>query len=411
VAGITHSGYTAPRFRELNRAIRHIQVTLTNYTPTPPPQTRVSALKIIAAIVAALIAVLLGLLVLLVIGAETGLVQLMIGMLCAIIPVPIYVMLLLWIDRYESEPLWMLATTFLWGALVAILIALVLNTGVEIIAMIATRSEEVASHVGAVISAPIVEESAKALILVIFFFWKKDEFDGIVDGIVYAGMAGLGFAMTENILYYGRAIEKGPEMLTAVFILRGMAAPFSHPLFTSMTGIGLGWSRQSRNGFVKFAMPIVGLAVAILMHATWNGSAAFGEGIGFFIVYFMVMGPAFVVILMVIHFSLRREGRIVQEFLYPDYANGFFDQREYQRLCTIRGRMGMSLDALWSLGFSGWRLRMRCNQMASELAFHRSRVARGIGCDPQVAQAREASYRSGLEQLRQQIARYGKVVR
>jgi RsiW-degrading membrane proteinase PrsW (M82 family) len=377
-----------------------------NYTPAPipPRQPRVSALKIIAAIVAALIAVLLGLLVLLVIGAETGLVELMIGMVCAIIPVPIYVMLLLWIDRYESEPLWMLSTTFLWGALVAILIALVFNTGVEIIAMIATHSEEVASHVGAVISAPIVEESAKALILFIFFFWKKDEFDGIVDGIVYAGMVGLGFAMTENILYYGRAIDKGPEMLRGVFILRGMAAPFSHPLFTSMTGIGLGWSRQSRNGFVKFAMPMIGFVVAILMHATWNGSAAFGDGIGFFVIYFLVMGPAFVVILMVIHFSLRREGRIVREFLYPDYTSGFFDQREYERLCTIRGRMGMSWDALWSRGFSGWRLRMRCNQMASELAFHRSRVARGIGRDPQAAQAREASYRSGLEQLRQQIA-------
>jgi RsiW-degrading membrane proteinase PrsW (M82 family) len=379
---------------------------VTNYTPRPipQPQPRISAIKVIAAIIAALFAALLGLLVLLVIGAETGLVELMIGMLCAIIPVPIYVMLLLWIDRYESEPLWMLATTFFWGAFVAIFIALVFNTGVEIIAMIATRSDEVASHVGAVISAPIVEESAKALILVIFFFWKKDEFDGIVDGIVYAGMAGLGFAMTENILYYGRAIQKGPEMLTAVFILRGMAAPFSHPLFTSMTGIGLGWSRQSRNSFVKFVMPIAGFVLAILMHATWNGSAAFGEGFGFFITYFMVMGPAFVVILMVIHFSLRREGRIVQEFLYPDYATGFFDQREYEKLCTIRGRMGMSWNALWSQGFSGWRLRMRCNQMASELAFHRSRTARGIGRDPQAAQAREATYRSSLEQLRQQIA-------
>jgi RsiW-degrading membrane proteinase PrsW (M82 family) len=379
---------------------------VTNYTPAliPPPQPRLSAIKIIAAIIAALFAALLGLLVLLLIGAETGLVELMIGMVCAIIPVPIYVMLLLWIDRYESEPLWMLATTFFWGALVAIFIALVFNTGVEIIAMIATRSDEVASDVGAVISAPIVEESAKALILVIFFFWKKDEFDGIVDGIVYAGMAGLGFAMTENILYYGRAIQKGPEVLTAVFILRGMAAPFSHPLFTSMTGIGLGWSRQSRNRLVKFAMPIVGFVLAILMHATWNGSAAFGNGLGFFVTYFMVMGPAFVVILMVIHFSLRREGRIVQEFLYSDYATGFFDQREYERLCTIRGRMGMSWDALWSHGFAGWRLRMRCNQMASELAFHRSRIARGIGRDPQAAQAREATYRSSLEQLRRQIA-------
>src|ERR1051326_4920115 len=150
---------------------------MTNYTPTPlpPTQPRMSAIKIIAAIIAALFAALLGLFVLLLIGAETGLVQLMIGMVCAILPVPIYVMLLLWIDRYESEPLWMLATAFFWGALLAVFIALLFNTGVEIIAAIATRSKEVASNVGAVISAPIVEESAKALILVIFFFWKKDD--------------------------------------------------------------------------------------------------------------------------------------------------------------------------------------------------------------------------------------------
>ncbi len=381
-----------------------------NATFPPPavglarPGGRLSAIKIIAVIIAAMFALLLGLIILLLIGAETGLVELMIGMVCATLPVPIYVMLLLWIDRYESEPLWMLTTTFFWGALVAIFIALVFNTGIEIIATIATHSDEVGANVGAVISAPIVEESAKALILVILFFWKKDEFDGIVDGIVYAGMAGLGFAMTENILYYGRAIQKGPEVLTVVFILRGMAAPFSHPLFTSMTGIGLGWSRQSRNTFIKFAMPVLGFIFAILMHATWNGSAAFGGGLGFFVVYFMVMGPAFIAILMVIYFSLRREGRIVREFLYPDYQKGLFDNYEYEKLCTVRGRMGMSWNAFWSYGFSGWRLRMRCNQTVSELAFHRSRVARGISRNPQVAQEREAMYLSNLQQLRQQIA-------
>jgi hypothetical protein len=151
-------------------------------------------------------------------------------------------------------------------------------------------------------------------------------------------------------------------------------------------------------------MPIFGFVLAILMHATWNGSAAFGQGLGFFSAYFMIMGPAFIIILMVIHFSLRREGRIVQEFLYPDYQTGFFDRHEYEKLCTIRGRMGMSWDALWSQGFGGWRLRMRCNQMASELAFHRSRVARGIGRDPKAAQEREVDYRATLQQLRQQIA-------
>ena len=379
----------------------------TIYAPSPAvirPSNRFSAIKIIVAIIAAMFGLLLGLIVLLLIGAETGLVQMLIGMVCAILPVPIYVMLLLWIDRYESEPLWMLATAFFWGALIAVFIAMIFNTGIALVAAVATHSEDIGESVGAVISAPIVEESAKALILVILFFWKKDEFDGIVDGIVYAGMVGLGFAMTENILYYGRAVQHGAGVLTFVFILRGMAAPFSHPLFTSMTGIGLGWSRQSQNSFVKFAMPVFGYMLAILMHATWNGSAAFGGGVGFFAAYFLVMGPAFVITLMVVYFSLRREGRVVREFLYPDFQKGFFDPQEYEKLCTIRGRMGMSWNAFWSQGFSGWRTRMRCNQMASELAFHRSRIARGISRNPQTAVERESLYVTTLRQLRQQMA-------
>src|SRR5438128_9289434 len=157
-----------------------------------------SALKIVLAIFAALVAALLGLVVLLLIGAETGPVELIIGLVCATLPVPIYVMLLLWIDRYEAEPLWMLATAFFWGALVAVFIAFLLNTANELIVAAATNDVSVGENFGAVISAPIVEEGAKALILLILFFWKKDEFDGIIDGIVYAGMVGLGFAMTEN---------------------------------------------------------------------------------------------------------------------------------------------------------------------------------------------------------------------
>src|SRR5207244_5438714 len=238
---------------------------------------------------------------------------------------------LLWIDRYEAEPMWMLATAFFWGALVAVFIAFLLNTANELIVAAATNDVSVGENFGAVISAPIVEESAKALILLILFFWKKDEFDGIIDGIVYAGMVGLGFAMTENILYYGRAVQGGLGSLTLIFILRGMAAPFSHPLFTSMTGIGLGWSRQSDNGFVKVTMPVLGFMLAILLHATWNGSVMFGGGAGFIIAYLMIMAPAFVGTLMTIVFSLRREGRIVREFLYPDYQSGLFPQQEIGR--------------------------------------------------------------------------------
>src|SRR5947207_2582681 len=318
-----------------------------------------SAAKIILAIVALMIAALLGLIVLLLIASETGPIELIIGMICATLPVPIYIMLLLWIDRYESEPLWMLTTTFLWGALVAVFIAIILNTINGAIITAATNSARIGENFGAVISAPIVEESAKAFILLVLFFWKKDEFDGIVDGIVYAGMVGLGFAMTENILYYGRAVSGGVASLTFIFVLRGMAAHFSHPLFTSMTGIGLGWSRESNNGFIKVVAPVLGFMLAVLMHATWNGSATFGGEYGFFAAYFGIMAPALIITLMVIYFSLRREGRIVQQFLYPDYQNGLFDFQEYEKLCSIRGRIGMSWYALTKQGLSPWRLRMR----------------------------------------------------
>src|SRR5882672_2909295 len=352
------------------------------FTPNaaPPPIRPVirssghqSVFKIILAVFAVMVVASVGLIVLALIGSETGPVELIIGLICATLPVPVYVMLLLWIDRYESEPLWMLATTFFWGAVIAVLIAFIFNTSFSNIAADATQSKEIGENFGAVISAPIVEESAKAFILLVLFLWKRDEFDGIIDGIVYAGMVGLGFAMTENILYYGRALQEGQDALKFVFVLRGMASPFSHPLFTSMTGIGLGWSRQSNNGFIKLVAPVVGFMLAVLMHATWNGSATYGGEYGFFAVYFGIMGPAFVITLMVIFFSLRREGRIVRQFLYPDYQNGFFDPEEYEKLCSIRGRMGMSWNVLTKHGFSPWRTRMQCNQLASELAFHRDR--------------------------------------
>jgi RsiW-degrading membrane proteinase PrsW (M82 family) len=361
------------------------------------PQT--SAIKVVLGILGVLVALFLGLLVLIVIGIETGPVALMLGLITATIPVPLYIVLVLWIDRYEAEPLWMLATAFFWGALIATFFAFLLNTtSAGIVGSLANASAGEAF--AAVISAPIVEETGKALILLIFFFWKKDEFDGVVDGIVYASMTALGFAMTENILYYGKAAsEGGGEMLTLVWIVRGFFAPFSHPLFTSLTGIGLGLARQSNNLAVKLVTPVVGLLMAIFMHSIWNGSAVFG-GTGVFVVtYLIVMIPAFVIILVVIGLALRREGQVVREFLVIDLERGTLTREEYDQLGSIFGRMGSSFTALSKAGVKSWRARMRFNQLASELAFHRSRVSRGVHSPSPDITAQEAAYLQALQDL------------
>ena len=369
-----------------------------NQAPTIVIRTspQISAIRLVLAVIAVLIALFLGLLLLLVIGIETGPVALLLGLVTATIPVPIYIALVLWIDRYEAEPLWMLATAFFWGALIATFFAFLLNTtSTGIVGALTDASS--AEAFGAVISAPIVEEIGKAMILLIFFFWKKDEFDGVVDGIVYASMVALGFAMTENILYYGRAAAVGGGgALTLTLVIRGFFAPFSHPLFTSLTGIGLGLSRQSSNLAVKMLTPLVGLLMAIFMHSIWNGSAVLGGGPLFIFTYLIVMVPAFLIILAVIGIALRREGQVVREFLVMDLERGFLTHEEYKQLGSIAGRMGSSFNALSASGVRSWRSRMRFNQLASELAFHRSRVKRGVHS---AKEDEEAAYLYALQNL------------
>ncbi len=373
-----------------------------NFVPTVAVRAsgHTGAIKIALGVTAALVALLLGLVVLLLIGVETGPLPLLIGMIFATIPVPIYVTLVLWIDRYESEPLWLLATVFCWGAMVAVFIAFIFNTAGFVAVTVMTNSQSAGQTASAVIFAPLVEESAKALILFIIFFWKKDEFDGVIDGIVYAALVALGFAMTENIQYYGKAALNGGGVgLTLTFIVRGALAPFSHPLFTSMTGIGLGLARQTTNQAIKFTTPVLGLMVAMAMHSIWNGSAVMGGGVGFLLTYLVIMVPAFLILLVVIIFSLRREGRVVREFLYSDLQRGLINQQEYEQLCSVIKRAGASFSALSNGGMSRWRDCRQFNQMGSELAFHRSRVARGIFKNENEAQGREAAYLQHLQEI------------
>jgi protease PrsW len=389
---------TYPNPYQQNAGFRNLAPTI-----TIERKAQNNTIKIALAIFGILVGLLLGLLVLLIIGFDTGPVGFLIGLVTATIPVPLYVVLVLWIDRYESEPFWMLATAFLWGALVATFFAFLLNTIGEAFVNAVAGNEQAGRLYALVISAPIVEESGKAAILFLFFFFKKDEFDGVLDGIVYGALVALGFAMTENIHYYGRAALGGGDQLTLTFFVRGAMAPFSHPLFTCMTGIGLGLARQTTNLGLKLVTPVLGLMMAIFMHSIWNGSGAlFGGGV-FLLTYILIMVPAFLILLFVIGLALRREGQVVRQFLLCDLEKGIITKDEYDQLGSIFGRMGASFNAFSSRGVSGWRARMRFNQTASELAFHRCRVSRGLHSANTDVREIEDGYLQMLQALTSQV--------
>lgn len=370
----------------------------------PAPAVKRGVLRWALGAAAVLAALLTGLCTLWLIGYETGAVPFLAGLIAAALPVPVYVTLVLWLDRYEPEPPWMLAAAFFWGALVAVFFAIIINSlGVAVVAAFA--GDSVGESYGMVVSAPLVEETAKALVLFVLFFWRRDEFDGVTDGVIYAAMVGLGFAMTENVKYYGMAVAEDNAL--GVFIVRGIFSPFAHPLFTGMTGVGLGLAAQTVKGWVKVVAPAAGFVAAVVLHAAWNASArltsAYEDGAYVLLTYFLLMVPTFFGMLLVIFLSLRREGRVLREHLRPDVLRGLITEADYRYLCSVTGRTGATCRALARGGYTHWRARARFNRAASELAFHRSRVARGIQARGAAPHDVEADYVQQLYRLRLQL--------
>ena len=295
----------------------------------------------------------------------------------ALLPLPLYVGVVLWLDRFEPEPRGMLAVAFLWGASVAIVVSGVVNGVMDAV---------IGQGWTSVVSAPLVEEALKAAILVRFYRRRKDEFDGVVDGVIYAAMVGLGFAFAENVDYYARAFQHGGTAgLALLFTLRGIVAPFSHPLFTSLTGLGLGVARQARSRAAAVVAPAAGFAGAVLLHALWNAGAS--AGLVFFAVYGVVMLPALALLLGIVAASLKFEGRVIQARLAPEAATGLLTGDEYAQLCSVRGRMHASTSAFRQGGLAAWRARHAFHRAASELAFLRQRAAvDGVAPDPNLEQ-------------------------
>lgn len=311
------------------------------------------------------------------------------GMILATVPVPLYAALVLWIDRFEYEPRYLLFLCFLWGGTVSIFVAMLINTTVMIAA---------GRNASIVISAPIVEEISKAVILFAIFFFKRDEFNGVLDGIVYAAITALGFAMVENFSYYGRAFagafETGP---LGVFIVRGVQSPFLHPFFTAMTGIALGWAAQTRSKIIRGFVPLIGLGLAITFHALWNFSSVSGFSN---IVYLVLMIPAFFTVLIIVGFALRREKQIICQQLSDEVKVGRLTQIEYEQLVSIHRRCMGAARAFFSRGFRGWRSQRRCNQAASELAFQRHRAAQGLPVKPELLKYCEGAFFEYLRETR-----------
>ena len=262
-----------------------------------------------------------------------GPVAAVIAAVIAFLPAMFYILPLIWLDRYDPEPLWLLGLAFGWGALVSVIFSFVVNTVIGAV---------LGDIVGGVISAPVFEEGSKGLGVVLLLIFFRRYFDDILDGVIFAGVIALGFATVENVLYYGRGLLDGS--IVVLIFLRGILSPFAHVTFTSMTGIGCGISRESHNPLVRIMMPILGYGLAVMLHAFWNGMAFLGGGGGFLIGYIVLEVPFFLIFVGFTIYIMYRQNKILKEMLAIDVARGMIPQEHLATATSLFGSL------FWVLG-------------------------------------------------------------
>jgi len=257
------------------------------------------------------------------------------GMIVALVPLAIVLLVVRAIDRWEPEPPSLVAFALGWGAIAAVGIAL----GVDLLLRLALGAADspMAQAVQAVIQAPVVEEFAKGLGVLLVAVTARRAFDGPVDGIVYGALVAAGFAFTENIQYFAVSmIEGGAQQLTATFILRGILSPFAHVMFTSMTGFALGLAARRGAAAGESVTPwITGMAAAAVLHAVWNASAQFFD---FLALYVTLQVPLFVLFVLGVLALRREEQRLTRKRLAECASAGWFTLAEVDMLETPRGR-------------------------------------------------------------------------
>jgi hypothetical protein len=196
--------------------------------------------------------------------------------------------------------------------------------------------------------------------------------------------AGVGFAFTENILYFAGAFTGGADLgpggigsATSVFILRGVFSPFAHPLFTSAIGIGVGIMVATRSRSVRVVAPLVGYAVAVLLHAAWNGSAFLDEGRFFVLTYLFAMVPGFLVVVGLAIWFRVREGAMLTRSLEDLAGQGYLPPSEVPWLVRLPARRTAMRTAALRGGPHAEALMREYQQQAIELAALHNRVLRG----------------------------------
>jgi RsiW-degrading membrane proteinase PrsW (M82 family) len=314
---------------------------------------------------------------------------LIVSLFFGFVPMFLFAAFVYWLDRYEKEPKALLGAAFFWGVMIAAGGAFIINTAFGYGIYIFTGSETAAETGTASIVAPIVEEFLKGMAVAIVFFIFYKEFDSILDGIIYGGMVGLGFAATENTLYIYRNgyLDGGWNGLFVLAFIRVILVGWMHAFFTAFTGIGFAIARTSKIVFIRFIAPIIGLGIAISVHAFHNTFGGLIGGLGGLAAGTFVDWIGWAIMLGFIIWMIVHERSILKKQLEEEVFAGLISQAQYQK--------ALSPWTMSTAPFNG-RTTARFYQACGELAHKKEQMLK---------HGNERGNKAIIESLRIELAR------
>jgi len=196
----------------------------------------------------------------------------------AVIQAIVLVLLVRLLEPFSPPPLVVVFLLAIWGGTGAALLALLGNA-----AVVALLPPDARTVFGDAVAPPLVEEAAKGLALLVAILISRRflrdaagwRFEGVTAGLICGAAVGVGFGFTEDFFYFvNHAGTEGVRVGADVYLgRRDFFGPTAlhHPLFTGAFGAGLGAAAASSRWRPRLLWPLVGLAVAALMHAVNNG--------------------------------------------------------------------------------------------------------------------------------------------
>ena len=342
--------------------------------------------------------------------------------LLALVPIAV-----LWfLDRRERETPWLFAAAFLWGGCIATALSLPFNTAFfKLVDVWLAQHPVIAVILGpnasimltAPVSAPVVEELAKALGVLLLFWLLRAEFDNMRDGLIYGALVGVGFNWFETALYVAQGYAKHGVppfgmQLGARYALFGLGG---HAMFTAIFGAFLGFALQTRRSWLRVLAPLAGIILAIAAHMLFNSLplfaalAAAAEGklpptveslpeIGFldaFLMGSLIQLTIFVPFLLIVALAVWRSGvwerRVISEELTEEIGRTV-SRDEYQAILGDRMLRTRRIDRMHP------RASAALVNAQHELAFRKRRV-RDVGGDPE-RDSLVAGWREDIQRLR-----------